>query len=57
MEKKNGWILSTIILNATAKDVFQFAGKTMDEYGVNKFKIHPYLKESVDYEKLFCNIK
>ena len=28
--------------NATAKDVFQFAGKMMDEYEVNKFKIHPY---------------
>ncbi|MBE5872317.1 MAG: DUF2380 domain-containing protein [Lachnospiraceae bacterium] len=28
--------------NATAKDIYQFAGKMMDEYGLSGFKIHPY---------------
>ena len=28
--------------NATAKDIFQFAGKMMDEYGLNNLPIHPY---------------
>ena len=28
--------------NATAKDIYQFAGQMMDEYGLSGFKIHPY---------------
>ena len=28
--------------NATAKDVFQFAGKMMDDYGLSGLTIHPY---------------
>ncbi len=30
--------------NATAKDVFQFAGKMMDDYGISGLPIHPYRK-------------
>ena len=28
--------------NATAKDIFQFGGKMMDEYGLSGYPIHPY---------------
>jgi len=28
--------------SATAKDIYQFAGQMMDDYGLNKFKIHPW---------------
>ena len=28
--------------NATAKDIYQFAGKMMDDYGLSGYKIHPY---------------
>ena len=31
--------------NATINDIFQFAGKMMDEYGLNGYKIHPYGKK------------
>lgn len=31
-------------LNATEKDVFQFAGKMMDEYNLSGYRIHPYGK-------------
>ncbi len=30
--------------NATAKEIYQFAGKMMDEYGLSGLKIHPYGK-------------
>lgn len=30
--------------NATAKDLFQFAGKMMDDYGLSGYTIHPYGK-------------
>jgi hypothetical protein len=30
--------------DATAKDIFQFAGKMMDEFGLSGLKIHPYGK-------------
>ena len=29
---------------ATPKDVFQFAGQMMDEYGLSGYEIHPYGK-------------
>ena len=28
--------------NATAKDIYQFAGKMMDDYGLSGYTIHPY---------------
>lgn len=28
--------------NATAKDIYQFAGKMMDDYGLSGYEIHPY---------------
>ncbi|MCF0125395.1 MAG: hypothetical protein HUJ68_06520 [Clostridia bacterium] len=28
--------------DATAKDVFQFAGQMMDDYGLSGLSIHPY---------------
>ena len=28
--------------NATAKDLYQFAGQMMDEYGLSGYEIHPY---------------
>ena len=28
--------------NATAKDIYQFAGQMMDEYGLSGYEIHPY---------------
>ena len=28
--------------NATAKDIYQFAGKMMDDYGLSGYVIHPY---------------
>lgn len=28
--------------SATAKDIYQFAGKMMDDYGLSGYKIHPY---------------
>lgn len=31
-------------LNPTAKEVYQFAGKLMDEYGINKEILHAYRK-------------
>lgn len=31
--------------NATAKDIYQFAGKMMDDYGLNSYNIHPYGKK------------
>ena len=31
--------------NATAKDIYQFAGKMMDDYGLSRFNIHPYSKK------------
>ena len=27
---------------ATAKDIYQFAGKMMDDYGLSGYTIHPY---------------
>ena len=30
--------------NATSKDIFQFAGKMMDDYGLSGLRIHPYGK-------------
>ena len=30
--------------NATAKDIYQFAGKMMDDYGLSGLQIHPYGK-------------
>jgi len=30
--------------NATTKDVYQFAGKMMDDYGLSGLNIHPYKK-------------
>ena len=30
--------------NATAKEVYQFAGKMMDEFGLSGYEIHPYRK-------------
>nr|WP_286086034.1 DUF2380 domain-containing protein [Brevibacillus sp. NSP2.1] len=30
--------------NATAKEIFQQAGKMMDEYGLSGIRIHPYKK-------------
>ncbi|WP_230353967.1 RHS repeat-associated core domain-containing protein [Lelliottia sp. WAP21] len=30
--------------NATAKDIYQYAGKLMDEYGLSGLDIHPYRK-------------
>jgi RHS repeat-associated protein len=30
--------------NATAKDIYQFAGRMMDQYGLSSVKIHPYKK-------------
>lgn len=30
--------------NATAKDIYQFTGKMMDDYGLNGYQIHPYKK-------------
>ena len=31
--------------DATAKDIYQFAGKMMDDYGLNGYVIHPYKKK------------
>ena len=28
--------------SATAKDIYQFAGKMMGDYGLSGYKIHPY---------------
>ena len=48
MEKENGIKngMSFIDNNpsATAKDVFQLAGKMMDDYGLSGLRIHPYGK-------------
>ncbi|MBO4808535.1 MAG: DUF2380 domain-containing protein [Lachnospiraceae bacterium] len=33
--------------NASAKDIYQFAGKMLDDYGLNGFNIHPYRKKIV----------
>ena len=30
--------------NATAKDIYQFTGKMMDDYGLSGYPIHPYKK-------------
>ncbi len=30
--------------DATAKDIYQFAGKMMDEFGLSRLNIHPYRK-------------
>lgn len=30
--------------DATAKDIYQFAGKMMDDYGLSGYKIHPFRK-------------
>jgi len=30
--------------NSTAKDIYQFAGKMMDDYGLSGLQIHPYGK-------------
>lgn len=30
--------------NASAKDIYQFAGQMMDEYGLSGLEIHPYKK-------------
>ncbi len=28
--------------NATAEDIYRFAGKMMDDYGLSGLRIHPY---------------
>ena len=30
--------------DATAKDIFQFAGKMMDDFGLSGYEIHPFHK-------------
>ena len=30
--------------DATAKDIFQFAGKMMDEFGLGGYEMHPFHK-------------